>query len=56
VEDQVGKTLLVDDFATMRKIVKNALRQIDITDVAEAESKSKPSVLPNTGKIGRGWQ
>jgi two-component system chemotaxis response regulator CheY len=38
VEDQLGKTLVVDDFATMRKIVKNVLRQIDITDVAEAEN------------------
>jgi two-component system, chemotaxis family, chemotaxis protein CheY len=34
----VGKTLVVDDFATMRKIVKNVLKQIDITNVAEAEN------------------
>jgi two-component system chemotaxis response regulator CheY len=32
------KTLVVDDFATMRKIVKNVLRQIDITNVVEAEN------------------
>ncbi len=32
------KTLVVDDFATMRKIIKNVLRQIDITDVTEAEN------------------
>jgi two-component system chemotaxis response regulator CheY len=32
------KTLVVDDFATMRKIVKNVLRQIDITNVIEAEN------------------
>ena len=32
------KTLVVDDFATMRKIVKNVLRQIDITEVTEAEN------------------
>ena len=32
------KTLVVDDFATMRKIVKNVLRQIDITNVTEAEN------------------
>jgi two-component system, chemotaxis family, chemotaxis protein CheY len=31
------KTLVVDDFATMRKIVKNVLKQISITDVTEAE-------------------
>ena len=34
----MGKTLVVDDFATMRKIVKNVLRQINITNVAEAEN------------------
>ncbi|MGA3174364.1 MAG: response regulator [Syntrophorhabdales bacterium] len=32
------KTLVVDDFATMRKIVKNVLKQIDITNVSEAEN------------------
>ena len=32
------RTLVVDDFATMRKIVKNVLRQIDITNVVEAEN------------------
>ena len=32
------KTLVVDDFATMRKIVKNVLRQIDITNITEAEN------------------
>ncbi len=34
----MGKTLVVDDFATMRKIVRNVLKQIDITNVAEAEN------------------
>jgi two-component system chemotaxis response regulator CheY len=29
---------VVDDFATMRKIVKNVLKQIDITNVSEAEN------------------
>ena len=32
------KTLVVDDFATMRKIVKNVLKQIEITNVTEAEN------------------
>ncbi len=32
------KTLVVDDFATMRKIVRNVLKQIDITNVTEAEN------------------
>jgi two-component system, chemotaxis family, chemotaxis protein CheY len=34
----VMKTLVVDDFATMRKIVKNVLKQINITNVTEAEN------------------
>ena len=42
----MGKTLVVDDFATMRKIVKNVLRQINITNVAEAEDgKVAPDIL-----------
>ena len=32
------KVLVVDDFATMRKIVKNVLRQISIENVVEAEN------------------
>jgi two-component system chemotaxis response regulator CheY len=32
------KVLVVDDFATMRKIVKNVLKQIDIENVVEAEN------------------
>jgi two-component system, chemotaxis family, chemotaxis protein CheY len=32
------KTLVVDDFSTMRKIIKNVLKQINITDVTEAET------------------
>lgn len=32
------KVLVVDDFATMRKIIKNVLKQIEIEDVLEAES------------------
>jgi len=37
----MGRTLVVDDFSTMRKIVKNVLRQIDTTDVTEAENGKK---------------
>ena len=33
------KTLVVDDFATMRKIVKNVLKQINITNVTEARKR-----------------
>ena len=44
------KTLVVDDFATMRKIVKNVLKQIDITDVTEAENgKRALEILRNEG-------
>jgi two-component system, chemotaxis family, chemotaxis protein CheY len=40
------KVLVVDDFATMRKIIKNVLRQISIDNVVEAENgKHALSVL-----------
>jgi two-component system chemotaxis response regulator CheY len=32
------KVLVVDDFATMRKIIKNVLKQINLEDIVEAES------------------
>ena len=32
------KVLVVDDFATMRKIIKNVLKQISIENVLEAEN------------------
>ncbi len=32
------KVLVVDDFATMRKIIKNVLRQINVDNVVEAEN------------------
>ena len=31
------KVLVVDDFATMRRIIKNVLRQIGFTDITEAD-------------------
>jgi two-component system chemotaxis response regulator CheY len=34
----IMKVLVVDDFATMRKIVKNVLKQINIENVVEAEN------------------
>ncbi len=44
------KTLVVDDFATMRKIVKNVLKQINITNVSEAENgKQALEVLKKDG-------
>ena len=40
------RVLVVDDFATMRKIIKNVLKQLDMTNVAEAENgKHALSVL-----------
>jgi two-component system chemotaxis response regulator CheY len=42
------KVLVVDDFATMRKIIKNVLKQIDILNVLEAENgKHALAVLKN---------
>jgi two-component system chemotaxis response regulator CheY len=42
------KVLVVDDFATMRKIIKNVLKQIDIVNVLEAENgKHALTVLKN---------
>ncbi len=32
------KVLVVDDFATMRKIIKNVLKQINLENVVEAEN------------------
>lgn len=32
------KILVVDDFATMRRIVKNILRELDFKDIVEAEN------------------
>ncbi len=40
------RVLVVDDFATMRKIIKNVLKQINIDNVVEAENgKHALSVL-----------
>ncbi|MDQ1330867.1 MAG: two-component system, chemotaxis family, chemotaxis protein CheY [Thermodesulfobacteriota bacterium] len=42
------KVLVVDDFATMRRIVKNILKQIGFTDIVEAEDgKSALKMLQN---------
>jgi two-component system, chemotaxis family, chemotaxis protein CheY len=45
VEEEM-RVLVVDDFATMRKIIKNVLKQISIDNVVEAENgKHALSVL-----------
>jgi two-component system, chemotaxis family, chemotaxis protein CheY len=42
------KVLVVDDFATMRKIIKNVLKQISIENVLEAENgKHALTILRN---------
>jgi two-component system chemotaxis response regulator CheY len=42
------KVLVVDDFATMRRIVKNILKQIGFTNIVEAEDgKSALKMLQN---------
>ncbi len=37
------KVLVVDDFATMRKIVRNILKKIGFENIIEAEDGSAPS-------------
>jgi len=48
--DQNMKILVVDDFSTMRRIVKNLLRQIGYSDIEEAEDGAQAySKLKNGG-------
>lgn len=48
--DQNMKVLVVDDFSTMRRIVKNLLRQIGYTNIEEAEDGAQAySKLKNGG-------
>ncbi|RJQ22042.1 MAG: chemotaxis protein CheY [Nitrospiraceae bacterium] len=48
--DQNMKILVVDDFSTMRRIVKNLLRQIGYADIEEAEDGAQAySKLKNGG-------
>jgi two-component system, chemotaxis family, chemotaxis protein CheY len=46
------KILVVDDFATMRKIVRNVLKQINQTDVSEAENGKAALAVLRSEKIG----
>lgn len=45
------KILVVDDFATMRKIVKNVLKQIRLENTLEAENGKKALELLNREEI-----
>ncbi len=45
------RVLVVDDFATMRKIIKNLLKQIDIDTVTEAENGKQALEILRSEKI-----
>ena len=46
------KVLVVDDFATMRKIVRNILKQIGFDDITEAEDGSVALRLIKSESVG----
>lgn len=46
------KVLVVDDFATMRKIVRNILKQIGFEDISEAEDGTAALDFMKTEKVG----
>ncbi len=45
------KVLVVDDFSTMRRIVKNILRQLGFTNITEADDGSTAWEILNKEKI-----
>ena len=45
------KILVVDDFSTMRRIIKNILRQIGFTDITEADDGTTGWDTLNRGNI-----
>jgi two-component system chemotaxis response regulator CheY len=46
------RVLVVDDFATMRKIVRNILKQIGFEDIVEAEDGNAALQMIKNDKIG----
>lgn len=46
------KVLVVDDFATMRKIIRNVLKQIGFEDIVEAEDGSAAMQVLKREKVG----
>ncbi len=46
------KVLIVDDFATMRKIVRNILKQIGFEDISEAEDGNVALQVLKNEKVG----
>lgn len=49
--DLAMKILVVDDFATMRRIVRNILKQIGFTNIVEADDGSTALEILATDKI-----
>lgn len=50
--DTAIKVLVVDDMSTMRRIVKNVLRQIGFSDIVEAENGQDALTKLRTGGFG----
>jgi len=50
--DYSMKVLVVDDFATMRKIIRNVLKQIGFEDIAEAEDGAAALQILKREKVG----
>ena len=46
------KVLVVDDFATMRKVVRNMLRQLGVDKVNEAENGEEAFRMVKAGNFG----
>jgi two-component system chemotaxis response regulator CheY len=49
--DKNMKVLVVDDFSTMRRIVKNILRQLGINNISEAEDGVKAAAILEIDKF-----
>ncbi len=49
--DLAMKILVVDDFATMRRIVRNILKQLGFTDIVEADDGSTALEILATDKV-----
>ncbi|HCN62330.1 MAG TPA: response regulator [Pseudomonas sp.] len=45
------KILIVDDFSTMRRIIKNLLRDLGFTNTVEADDGNTAIPILNTGRI-----
>jgi two-component system, chemotaxis family, chemotaxis protein CheY len=52
VIDLTIKVLVVDDFATMRKIIRNVLKQIGFEDIVEAEDGAAALRIIKSEKVG----